>query len=840
MCDNQTQYSKEFLQQVEELKKEIEEVLRDERIDNNAKAVLTRCVIELNNARQDNLDKTIAEIKGTLGFIYINQGKIEQAKQHWLNIQENHDLETYAQAQFNLGLFYHKQDDIEQAKQYWLNIQEKHDLKQYAMAQVNLGFLYHQQGDIEQTKQCWLNIQEKHDLEQYAMAQFNLGVLYDKQGDIEQAKQHYQNIQEKHNLEQYAKAQFNLGVLYDKQGNIEQTKQHWLNIQEKHDLKQYAMAQVNLGVLYDEQGDIEQAKQHWLNIQENHDLKTYAYAQFNLGLFYHKQDDIGQAKQHWKNIQEKHDFKVYAAAQLNLGTLYQEQNDIKQAKQHWLNIQGKHDIEQYACAQFNLALLYHKQGDIKQAKRHYQNIQEKHNEEVYSQAQFNLGSILDEKRNVKNKISHYLQVKQEYVLLEYDEILKFILKYYAKSISQTVPTAIENALNNNLSEPYLIYITRDIFSITHKKIKKDLILLLKNFIEIRYLLQVNNPNKKIYLFEDRVAHYAKPTLAETLLEKKNNNKFRIYSTAKMNDPTEGKILYQYFNYLFQQQKTFWTIEKSSEWASFIGCFTLNHDSLNQFRLYGKEDGQEATGVSIIFKPEFFAKTHQNVFYILTSNIDLVTEKINNKDNLKEKLNEDKGEDSYLPLYRCIYLDPEKQIKDKENNKQKTYLKVAHRDEITFYRENNQGKGRDIDEWEKYKKEIEEIEKQVAENLENILKIMIDIFNLCENKKQNISEKEQTQTKSIIDLILLQLSCLVKHAAYQEEQECRVLKFLPFTDDRINRDERDKNRLYTDYASIVDKVEKIYLSPGAKDYADIFRYMGVGKVELSSNPFRTAG
>ncbi|MBR5939740.1 MAG: hypothetical protein IKZ88_00650, partial [Neisseriaceae bacterium] len=325
----------------------------------------------------------------------------------------------------------------------------------------------------------------------------------------------------------------------------------------------------------------------------------------------------------------------------------------------------------------------------------------------------------------------------------------------------------------------------------------------------------------------------------TLLEKEKSSKFRIYSTAKMNDPTEGKILYQYFNYLFQQRKTFWTIEKSSEWATFIGCFTLNHDSLNQFRLYGKQDEQEATGVSIVFKPDFFAQTHQNVFYSLTFGIDAVTKKTSNEDknNSKEKINEEKlNEDKTLPLYRCIYLDPEKQIKDTKNNKQKTYLKVAHRDEITFYRENNQGKGRNIGDWETYKKEIEDIENKVSECLENIVQNIILIFELCEDEKQEISEQDKTQAKNVIDLILLQLSCLVKHAAYQEEQECRVLKFLPFTDEQIKR---DGDRLYTDYASIVDKVEKIYLSPGAKDYADIFRYMGVEKVELSSNPFRTA-
>jgi len=38
---------------------------------------------------------------------------------------------------------------------------------------------------------------------------------------------------------------------------------------------------------------------------------------------------------------------------------------------------------------------------------------------------------------------------------------------------------------------------------------------------------------------------------------------------------------------------------------FIACFSLEENSLNQFRLYGKEADNEATGVSIVFESSFF-------------------------------------------------------------------------------------------------------------------------------------------------------------------------------------------------------------------------------------------
>ena len=84
--------------------------------------------------------------------------------------------------------------------------------------------------------------------------------------------------------------------------------------------------------------------------------------------------------------------------------------------------------------------------------------------------------------------------------------------------------------------------------------------------------------------------------------------------------------------------------------------------------------------------------------------------------------------------------------------------------------------------------------------------------------------------------------MVKHSAYEEEQECRIFKFLSF--DNPNNEIKtdiDNKRMYVEYLSIDNCVEKIYLSPYAEKYADMFRVLindkDGKKVRSSDNPFR---
>jgi hypothetical protein len=100
----------------------------------------------------------------------------------------------------------------------------------------------------------------------------------------------------------------------------------------------------------------------------------------------------------------------------------------------------------------------------------------------------------------------------------------------------------------------------------------------------------------------KVSYYTKKIIAQSLLiepkcEKKCED-FRFYNTHKMNDPSEGKTLLSFLGINKEDSKLPKTLP-------FIGCFTLEVDNLNQFRLYGNDGNREATGVSLVFRFDFF-------------------------------------------------------------------------------------------------------------------------------------------------------------------------------------------------------------------------------------------
>ncbi|MFP3367231.1 hypothetical protein R0J93_26660, partial [Pseudoalteromonas sp. SIMBA_148] len=73
--------------------------------------------------------------------------------------------------------------------------------------------------------------------------------------------------------------------------------------------------------------------------------------------------------------------------------------------------------------------------------------------------------------------------------------------------------------------------------------------------------------------------------------------FRLNTINNVNDPSEGKLLVNYLRNI--QEKSFYSPDFDENLHAFISCFTFNHDSLNQFRLYGKQDNKEASGLSLV-------------------------------------------------------------------------------------------------------------------------------------------------------------------------------------------------------------------------------------------------
>ena len=719
-----------------------------------------------------------------LGRSRYNEGKFDEAITLLQTIVPTEDSLTYTEAQLGLGLAYEFKGDINEAISAWLNIHREDNPKAYAWAQFRLGFAYEIQDRLDECISAWSNIDRKDNPEVYAKAQLNLGATYYAQGKLDQAIEAWSNIHREDDSEAYTRAQFNLGVAYKDQGNLDKAITAYSNIHRDDNPETYAKAQLNLGVAYKDQGNLDKAITAYSNIHRDDNPETYAKAQLNLGVAYYAQEDWEQAIAAWSNIhREKADPEAYTRAQLGLGAAYYAQGKLDQAIAAWSNIhREKADPETYAQAQLGLGEIHKDKGNIKQAKDAYRNVQ---------------GPL-------------YYRAQREYRILG--------------------------------CPPELI---------------NDLRSLAKNTDKVRESLQI------ISDFESKVAHYSRASTAFSLFgDDKNPSNFRLSTIHGVNDPTEGLVLGKYWD----QQGIPETIHTNNT-ATFISCFTFNHDSLNQFRLYGKENGQEATGVSLVFKKEFFSDQTDTLEFIAGPSTDLSSKSEHIKLNETGKMENDNKKPliGKSTLYRCIYLDPET-----------GYWNLAQRDKSTFYREHNENEDTDAKEkWEDYYELISEIEEDVETHLfneENNEEEDVETHLLNkENNDDNSVSNENNKMKSIsqilnsiftdknhsynkcdkdgkqkileaIRFILLPLQYLVKHIAFQEEQECRIMYITQFRDEKVHSN-REEQKMYVEYEEpVLPHIDKIWLSPGAAKDQDFFRILldkedNDNKVRISQNPFR---
>ena len=274
--------------------------------------------------------------------------------------------------------------------------------------------------------------------------------------------------------------------------------------------------------------------------------------------------------------------------------------------------------------------------------------------------------------------------------------------------------------------------------------------------------------------EKTFAHYTKKATSQTLLfdkESDKNNPFRLYSVSTANDTQEGKTL---FNYLFDNQRI---PPQAEQFGAFVGCFMFNHDNLNQFRLYGKEDQTEGTGISIVVKQNFFSICSKMPFK--------QTDKSIFRDDDKE------------PLFRCIYIDPETS----------QVVSVGHRDFHTFYKIKRILYNSDYTELliKTKTKEVEKYKNKIDQKTAEITKYLQELKGMIKNNELDCT---------IVCNLLLNLRYLVKHVAFKEEQECRIIKIKRLCEATNNIIDERHERLYINYLPLTGCVKKIYFGPKA--------------------------
>ena len=516
----------------------------------------------------------------------------------------------------------------------------------------------------------------------------------------------------------------------------------------------------------------------------------------------------------YKTIQREDYPNAFARAQLGLAEIWEEKGEQEKAIAAYEAIHREDDKETFALAQWNVGIIWAEKGEQEKEVAAYKAIYREDSPKLFALAQWNLAKVWADNGKWKKSVNTLLNIKRSDSQHVYSRITEILLNGFIPELIKKGHRA--GKFVNNIFERVKFDYRHDILKFIFKSKDIHLLKILDRVTEILNELKIENLASED--FEKNIAHYTRPLIGFSLLnptEEKSSSKFRLSTIKGVNDPTEGTILKDFLNY---GKKT------EDDLITFISCFTFNHDSLNQFRLYGKEKGQEASGISLVFERDKFFNQEVSAFNTLSyQNVPFKTEvfldnkKIDEKQGESNKLNPILV--SKLPLYRCIYL-------ESYSDNKPFYLQLAQREELTFYREDE--RLTPSTRWKKYKEQIDQIESNVKMKLTEI--------------KEEISKlSSDEKTHEILDKILLPLRYLVKHSAFKEEQECRIIYIANICDDKIQMNP-EQGQMYVEYEQDVKKaIHKIYLSSGSEKYKDHFRKLlndEKGNMVMSStNPFR---
>lgn len=281
-----------------------------------------------------------------------------------------------------------------------------------------------------------------------------------------------------------------------------------------------------------------------------------------------------------------------------------------------------------------------------------------------------------------------------------------------------------------------------------------------------------------------IAHYTSEITLNILINTPphTGHNLKLFSTAVANDPQEGKILHYLLNIDPQDSLNTQLEEK---WIIFQACFTSEVDSLNQFRLYGKKEREEGTGFCLELNPSYFVTAFSHATTTLNNEANTsitITPKQNPCNKVKIPLKQ--------PLYHVIYHDPETH---------RIYYAPASEEQYAELGNHFLGGKTNVKHHEKL--------IQIRNTIQNIKKIF---------KKLKSSSSINAQIQAWDNLIFTRH--LVKHAAFRNEKELRIISVKKFGDPNLLfLDSTDCHTV--DYLSIMDEdyLKAVIGGPKVKDF-----------------------
>ena len=278
---------------------------------------------------------------------------------------------------------------------------------------------------------------------------------------------------------------------------------------------------------------------------------------------------------------------------------------------------------------------------------------------------------------------------------------------------------------------------------------------------------------------EQVGHYTSSVVFETLLKEQEETKGKanpllLCSLAAANDPTEGTV----FQSLLGEDCMPSSQRIRSNLAVLQTSFSSTIDSLNQFRLYGKNNGEEGTGLCLVFSRSFFAGPGETSMIAVKRDHEPVS--VKELETCRK-----------LPLYWVLYYD--------RDSGQVYYTPACT--------EHSLNKNFEMEETS-----LEESDLKKVEDIGKSLKKIRDTF-------KAISEDHQQTALEM----LIYLRHLVKDAAFKDEKELRILSLHPYNDPSI-KVLPGKNCLSVDYLPVIDGeeeyLEKVIAGPKLREFPNL--------------------
>ena len=316
-----------------------------------------------------------------------------------------------------------------------------------------------------------------------------------------------------------------------------------------------------------------------------------------------------------------------------------------------------------------------------------------------------------------------------------------------------------------------------------------------------------------------MAHYTSPHVCHILFGIGSNetaSPMRLGSSTYMNDPSEGKPLLDLLN---QQDLG---LENKADGAShnaFFTCFSSRVNDLNQFRLYGKEGGVEASGCCLVFNRngDWLRETDVSASFHNPSQ-----KSGQDSDDLPEAGISDNGYEK-LPLYQVAYIAykdeyiAEKKCgiwlsaPNKAFNLHQNLAKENLGSSIRFTLDANISrfgirlKPVGNEEWHQFRLE------KLKEALEELIRFFGD--------KSAVSDDDKEALEYI--------RYLFKDFAFRDEEEFRLLVIKPIDPKEIEYCEKTQS-VYVPYADIWNLADEVilgtnYEKTGNQRKAEVFRY-----------------